>query len=55
MSILTLLLVIAIGCTLCWAVVRLPAPWRTVGIVAIAIVALLVLLSLLGSPLLQLH
>lgn len=46
MSVISLLLLVALGCLLCWAVVRLPAPWRTAGIVAV--VALLVLLSLPG-------
>lgn len=48
MNVLTLLLILMVGCALCWGVSRLPPPWRTVGIVVVVVLALVVLLSLLG-------
>src|SRR5688572_14878048 len=48
MDIFTIILVILVACLLCWAVVRLPDPWRIAGIVTVAVIALIVLLSLLG-------
>lgn len=49
MNVVTLIVIILAAVALCWAVSRLPPPWRTAGIVVVAVLALIFLLSLLGA------